>query len=111
MVNESIFEFSSLYLQAYNDQCTSNWLDFLTTELNKEADVLEECRLTSEDVPVIGKFESFYSLSLLSGQMYPANLNLWDVFAGNLSQKWICFRGKEIDGSIPRRFIHIVRNN
>jgi hypothetical protein len=48
--------FSSLYLQAYNDQCTGIWLDFLTAELKKEVDKLEECRLTSDDVPVIGQF-------------------------------------------------------
>ena len=46
-------EGSSLCVQALNDHCTSIWLDILTAELNREARVLEECRLTADDVPVI----------------------------------------------------------
>lgn len=46
---------SSLYLQSEFDQCTSNWLKFLLTELKRDASTLEECRLTPYDVPVIGE--------------------------------------------------------
>ncbi|KAL7069670.1 hypothetical protein ACQ4LE_011125 [Meloidogyne hapla] len=46
-------EGSSLYLQSYNDHCTTIWFDILTSELKKEPNNLEDCRLTLDDVPVI----------------------------------------------------------
>nr|CAD2194868.1 unnamed protein product [Meloidogyne enterolobii] len=46
-------EGSSLYLQSYNDYCTTIWFDILTSELKKEPNNLEDCRLTLDDVPII----------------------------------------------------------
>uniref|UniRef100_A0A914MY89 Rho-GAP domain-containing protein n=1 Tax=Meloidogyne incognita TaxID=6306 RepID=A0A914MY89_MELIC len=46
-------EGSSLYLQSYNDCCTTIWFDILTSELRKEPNNLEDCRLTLDDVPII----------------------------------------------------------
>ncbi|TKR64282.1 hypothetical protein L596_024844 [Steinernema carpocapsae] len=57
---------SSLYMQAESDSSTSQWFDWISGEMTRYSNLLEDNRLTPDDVPIIVdkciKFVSTYGL-------------------------------------------------